>query len=83
MEMSNLSDAEFKTLVIRMLKGLNEDLSSIKKTQSETKDTLTEKKNNLQGKSKADEAENQIDDLEHKQKNQPIRTIRRKKNTKK
>ena len=38
MEMSNLSDAEFKTLVIRMLKGLNEDLSSIKKTQSETKD---------------------------------------------
>ena len=66
-EMSNLSDAEFKTLVIRMLKGLNEDLSSIKKTQSETKDTLTEKKNNLQGKSKADEAENQINYLEHKE----------------
>ena len=31
MEISNLSDAEFKTLVIRMLKELSEDLSSIKK----------------------------------------------------
>ena len=31
MEISNLSDAEFKTLVIRMLKELSEDLSSIQK----------------------------------------------------
>ena len=31
MEISNLSDAKFKTLVIRMLKELNEDFSSIKK----------------------------------------------------
>ena len=31
MEISNLSDAEFQTLVIRMLKELSEDLSSIKK----------------------------------------------------
>ena len=30
-EISNLSDAEFKTLGIRMLKKLDEDLSSIKK----------------------------------------------------
>ena len=30
MEISNLSDAEFKSLVIRMLKELSEDLSSIK-----------------------------------------------------
>ena len=41
MERSNLSDAEFKTLLIRMRKELSEDLSSIKKTQPETKD-LTE-----------------------------------------
>ena len=47
MEISNLSDAEFKTLVIRMLKELSEDLGCIKKTQSETKDTLIEVKNNL------------------------------------
>ena len=49
MDISNLSDAEFKTLFIRMLKKLSQDLSSIKKTQSETKDTLIEIKNNLQG----------------------------------
>ena len=47
METSNLSDAEFKTPFIRMLKGLCEDLSSTTKIQSETKDTLIERKNNL------------------------------------
>ena len=31
MEISNLSDAEFKTIVIRMLRELSEDLSNIKK----------------------------------------------------
>ena len=51
-----------------MLKELNEDLSSIKKIQSETKDTLIEIKNNLQGNnSEVDEAENQINNLEHKE----------------
>ena len=34
MEISNLSDAELKTLVIRMLRELNEDLRIIKKIQS-------------------------------------------------
>ena len=37
MEISNLTDAEFKTLVIRMLKELSEDVGCIKKIQSETK----------------------------------------------
>ena len=41
MEISSLSDAAFKTLVIRMLKELSEDLSSIKKIQSDMKYTLT------------------------------------------
>ena len=74
MEISNLSDAQFKTLVMRMVKELSEDLDGIKKIQSETKDTLTEVKNNLQAmNSGVDEAENQINDLEHKEekKNQP------------
>ena len=44
--MSSLSDAQFKTLVIRMLEELSEDLNSIKKIQSETKDTQIEIKNN-------------------------------------
>ena len=47
MEISYLSSAEFKTLVIRMLKELSENLSSIKKIQSEMKDTLIEIKSNL------------------------------------
>ena len=34
MEISKISEAEFKTLVIRMLKELSEDLNSIKKIQS-------------------------------------------------
>ena len=38
MEISNLSDAEFKTLVIRMLMEFSEDLNSIKNIQSEMKD---------------------------------------------
>ena len=67
MEISNLSDAEFKTLVIRVFKELSEDISSMKKIQSEAKDWI-DIKNNLQGNnSRVDEAENQINDLEHKE----------------
>ena len=47
MEISNLSNVEFKTLFIRVLKELSEDLSSIKRTKSEMKDILIEIKNNL------------------------------------
>ena len=45
MEINNLSDAEFKTLVIRMLKKLIEYGNNIKK---EMKVTLSEIKKNLQ-----------------------------------
>ena len=40
-EITNLTDAEFKTLVIRMLKELIGYFSSIKKTQAEIKFTLS------------------------------------------
>ena len=40
MEISNLSDAESKTLVIRMLKELIGHCNSIKKTHTEMKVTL-------------------------------------------
>ena len=46
MEISSLSDAEFKTLVIRMLKELNGNFNSIKKTQAEMNITLGEIKKN-------------------------------------
>ena len=67
MEIRNLLHAEFKTLAIRMLKEVSEDLNSIKKIQPETKDMLIEIKNNLQGNnSRVDKTKNQINDLEHK-----------------
>ena len=66
MEVNNLSDAEFKTLLKKMLKELSEDLSSIKKIQSEMKDTLIEIKNTVQGNNRrVNKAKNQINDLEH------------------
>ena len=40
MEMSNLSHAEFQTLVIRMVKELSEYFNSIKRSQAEMKDIL-------------------------------------------
>ena len=47
MEISNLSGAEFQTLVMRMLKALTGYLNSIKKTQAEMKVTLSEIKKNI------------------------------------
>ena len=65
-EISNLSDAEFKTEYVKRLKELTEDLCSMKKIWSEMKDTLIEIKNNLQrNNSRVDEAKNQINDLGH------------------
>ena len=58
MEISNLSDAEFKALVVRMLKELTGYFNGIKKTQAEMKVTLSEIKKNLQGTNNGvDEAE--------------------------
>ena len=48
MEISNLSDTEFKTLVTRMLQEPSKDLRSIKNIQLEMKDSLIEIKTNLQ-----------------------------------
>ena len=68
MEISNISDAEFKTLFFRMHKELIGYFNSIKKTQSEMKVILSQIKKKLQGtKSGLEEAKNQINDLEHKE----------------
>ena len=42
---NKLIDAEFKTLVIRMLTELSENLNSLKEIQSETKDIPVKIKN--------------------------------------
>ena len=58
MEIGNLSDAEFETLVVRMLQELIGYFNSIEKTQAEMKVTLSEINKNLQGiNSGVDEAE--------------------------
>ena len=44
MEITNLSDAEFKTLVIRMLREITEHGNSIKQTQAGMKAALSEVK---------------------------------------
>ena len=82
MEINNLSDAEFKTLVIRMLKELTGYVNSIKKTHAEMKVTLSEIMKNLQGiNSGMDEAETMIWKI--KKKKHSIRAARRKKDPKK
>ena len=65
MEISNLSNAEFITLVIRILKELIEYGNNIKE---EMKVTLSEIKKNLQGTTnEGEEARIQINNLEHKE----------------
>ena len=83
LEISNITDTEFKTLVIRMLKELMGYFNSIKKTQAEMNIKLNEIKKNSQGtKSRVDEAENQINDLEHKKKTLNLNSKKKKESKK-
>ena len=78
MEIANLSDAEFKTLVIRMLTELTKYSKHIRK---EMKVTLREIKKNLQGTNSGEnEAKNQINNLKHRKQKHSIRIAGRKKN---
>ena len=64
MEIANLSDAEFKTLVIKMLRNLTECSKCIRE---EMKSTLSEIKKNSQGtNTEGKEVEVQTNDLEHR-----------------
>ena len=78
MDIANLSDAEFKTLVIRMLRDL---IEYGKSWREEMKATLSEIKKNPQGtNSKRKEAWGQVNELEHKEEINSyriLRTIRR------
>ena len=65
MEIANLSDEEYKTLVIRRLRELTEYGKSIRE---EMKATLSEIKKNSQGtNSEGKEAEVEINNLEHEE----------------
>ena len=68
MEISNLSDTDFRQQIMSILKEFSRDVNSIKKIQSKMKNSLIEMMNNLQGNnSRVDEAKNQINDSEHKE----------------
>ena len=68
MEISNLSDADFKTMVIGMLQELIGYFNGIKSTQAEMKVVLSEIRKSPQGtNSGGDEAEIQINVLERKE----------------
>ena len=72
MEIANLSDAEFQTLVTRMPREIIEYSHKIKQ---EMKATLSEiKKNTQRTNSKGKEARVQVNDLEHKEErnSQPV-----------
>ena len=67
-EIISLSDAEFKPLVIRILKELIGHFNNIKKTKAEMKVILSEIKKNLQAtNTRGDETEYQINNLEYKE----------------
>ena len=67
MEASNLSNREFRVMIIRILKIMKKDSETIKKDQSEIKNAISEINNTLEGiNSRLDEAEYQISDLEDK-----------------
>ena len=57
-EASNLSDTEFKVMIIRKLNRMKKDIKTIKKEQSEIKNAMAEINNTLEGiNSRLDEAE--------------------------
>ena len=68
MEITNLTDIEFKTLVIKMLQELTGYFNSIKKIQAAMKVVLCEIKKNLQGtNNEGKETSTQINGLEQKE----------------
>ena len=66
-EITNLSDGEFKVLIIKMLTDLIELSQKMKKKQKQMKDVQNEIKQNIQGtNSDRKETRTQINDLEQK-----------------
>ena len=48
METSNLSDREFRVIIIRILNSMKKDIEIIKKDQSEIKNAISEINNTLE-----------------------------------
>ena len=58
MEVSNLSDRDFRVMILRILNSMKKDIETIEKGQSEVKNEISEINNTLEGtNSRLDEAE--------------------------
>ena len=67
MEASNLSDREFRIMIIRILHSMKKDMETIKKDWSEIKNATFEINNTLEEiNSRLDDAEDWTNDLEDK-----------------
>ena len=63
-EASNLSDIEFRVMIIRILNSMKKGIETIKKDQSEIKNAISDIHNTLEGiNSRLGEAEGQISNL--------------------
>ena len=79
-EASNLSDIEFREMIIRILSSMNKDIEIIKKDQWEIKNSISEINKTLEGiNSMLDEAEDWISDLEDKVEKVPKQSSKKKK----
>ena len=66
-EANNLSDRQFRIMIIKILNSMKKTWKPLKKDQLEIKDTMSEINNTLEGiNSRLDEAEDQISDVEDK-----------------
>ena len=79
---NNLSEIEFKVMVIWRLNSMKKDIETIKKDLSKIKNVIFEMKNTLEGtKSRLDEPEDQTRNLKDKtEKKHQVRAAKRKEN---
>ena len=67
MQARNLSDREFRAMIIKILNSMKKDIVIIKNDQSEINNAISETENTLEGiNSRLDEAEDGISGLEDK-----------------
>ena len=73
MEVNNLSDRQFRVMILKIHNSMKKDIETIKKDQSDIKNAISEINNTLEGiNSRLDEREDQTSVLEDK----VVRTIR-------
>ena len=82
LEASNLSEQEFRVMIIRWLKRMEDKFDNMSKNQEEMKNDIATVKNSIESiKSRLEEAEDRISELEDKmEKNTQLEQLLEKKN---